>query len=336
MQRILKTAALVVVLTALIWTWAEHSQIATLQEHRVELAIRMPDSNWLVRLDQKGAAPSWAPTISVPVTATYTGPQSGISELERQVKQFEFTLPRPADDAREVTLDLTEVLRGQPVLAELHTGVTEVEPRSVTLAVARVQEYTLTVVPVYSDLAARQAECRPARATVRLPNAVYDGMPRKEIRAQVVVGPGADLTQPIAVELPDRLDGFKIDPNPRTVQVVTNILVVEQTIENVQVNYSLPPDFPLQDYRLDSEKHQWRKTLVVRGPSDRTLTVNDLKSAVALKFELTDIKPTAVPLSRDVEITLPRGFTLVSPLANDPDRLINFRWIRQSEERPPP
>jgi len=332
MPRIAKTFVLVVLLTALIWAWAEQSQITMRKEQPRRLTVRMPEG-WLV-LAGEGNSAKWLSSLSLSVTASFIGPQSGISELDRIVKQFDFSLPVPKEGAGQVELDLVEVVKNQPILTRLHTGVSEVEPGTAVLRVAQLKKYTLDVVPVYSDVGTRQAECKPDKVTVHLPNVLYAKLAEKAIRAPVRVDSDTDLTQPIVVELPTELDGYSIHPDPPRVTVVTNLVMTEHKVENVPVMPSYPRDFPWQDYRLDSEKHQWRKTIAARGPADKTLAARDIQ--VFMKFEMNDIKPTAVPLSRDVEIVLPSGFQLVSPKPGDSERAINFRFVKPSEERSPP
>ncbi|MDD4890213.1 MAG: hypothetical protein PHU85_09815 [Phycisphaerae bacterium] len=336
MLRPIKTFLVIVLMTALIWAWAEQSQTRTLDKQTVNMDIAVPTDKFAI-CNEAGL---WTASVPRQVTLDFNGPQDGIAKLSQMIERDEFPPPfewRPdlgeGDDVRPVMVNLRDAFARSPLsdkLEKLHVVVTSVSPAKVELSVGRVRTYELPIVARFSDGVDRIATIKDEKAKVVLPVGLYDRLVKQkkaEIRADVQVQP--DMTKPLKAVLAKHVEGFPIRATPAETLVTLNLQVTEYKLENVPVQPVFSRDFPWQDYNLESDKHQWRKTVVVKGY--KPITAADVN--MYLKFETGDKEPTA-GLSRDVEIVLPEGFELKSPQKGDEARAIKFKFVKR-EERPP-
>lgn len=347
MLRIAKTLLLVVLLTAIIWGWAEQSQTSVLDKQTFDLEIMVPANRCAIFSESRG---TWTPTLRVKVTANFEGQQGGIAQLSQRIDRGDFgnfqpvyNLPlnlREGADAQAEEVNLARAINGSALselLNKLHVTVTSVSPATVTLQLVRVRPYDLPIVAHFSDNVERPVVVKDSFAKVLLPVGLYESLSKQKkasVRAEVNLLDGEtaiDLTKPAKAVLAAQIEGFPVRPTPAETVVQFDVKMRDYTLENVPVAQVSAREFPWQDYTLDSDRNQWRKTIVVRGPVDKTITPADINAY--LRFETTDKEQTA-GLSRDVEIVLPQGFELRSPQKGDEARAIKFKFVKR-EERPP-
>lgn len=333
MAKTIKNMVLVVLLTALIWAWAEQSQTTTLEKQEVTLRVVVPLEYGEVVADSE--AGPWRYSLENRVLADFVGPQSGINKLSRLIPANEY--PRsyqlPAGEAGRqlVQIPLADVLNSQPEMNELHCSAGNVLPTRWNIYVSRLQEYNLPVRPVYhySSTEHGKPSWEEQEVTVQLPVRLWNALEpsQRVLTPSVDVPAGAGVFEPLTVRVPTSFRGFAITPQPEVLSVKFDLVQRRQEFANFQVMPVYPLDFEHDKFMLESDKEQWRKSIVVEGPG--TLLAESVHAY--LEFQLNDVRDTEAKLSREIEIIVPPGYKVIQPKSGDPDRRIYFRFIKRSD-----
>jgi len=340
MMRAVQTFLLVVLLTAMIWAWAEQSQTRALDKQTIELDVEVPPKTGFALYQDRGPV-TWSHRIRLKVVADFNGQQGGISELTKLIARGEFpaaySLPidqrvrESLQDQQMIPLNLNKALSSDPRLAKFHVEVTSVSPPTADIRVERLKEFDdLTVVPWFRDGIDRAAVVADAKAKAVLPVGLHAQLVKENkasLQAVVQDNPTeADPGKPLTAVLATQIGGYPIKPTPETTQVTLDQSKKEYEFKSVPVKAVFARGFPWRDYELISDNNEWRKTIVVRGPASEPISADKIE--LFLNFDINDKEPAA-GLSRDVEARLPQRFELVhsksSPLT------INFKFVKREE-----
>lgn len=332
MIKAIKTLLLVLLLTAMIWAWAEESQTRPLEKQAIELEVDVPNGTGFAVFDPISG--QWGHKLKLHVAVDFHGQQGGISRLSQKITRGEY---RPvhslriddrlrADDGdgvHSVELNLVRILNEHPELDRMHTVVTAATPGTYTLMIGRLKQYNLPIEVKSADKT--RLALTDVQASVMLPAPLYAELVQdNRARLQADLLPGAQPDGQQTAVLAQQIGGYPIRPTPARTIVRRDMTVQEFRLENVQVQPVFSRDFPFQEYELVSDRHYWRKTVVVTGPAGRTLTANDIDLQV--RFEISDARQSEVAVPRDVEVKLPAGFLLVRI---EPEASIQFRFVER-------
>ncbi len=186
----LKTIGLVIVITVLIWLWAEAENL-----RRVTMTPRLQfpavSGDLVVRVDD----PDWR---AESVTVRLEGPTAAIDDAERVLRSPVVITPGvpgfPAEPG-EHTLRVADLLRQHPELSRIGITITDTQPATIDVRVARLVTREL---PVRADLTGIEVEgdvtIRPSTVSVTMPEAAAAA-----IGERGTVGGGAGGAQAIAV-----------------------------------------------------------------------------------------------------------------------------------------
>jgi len=342
MKQKLRTFGLVVVLTALIWGWAEQSQVRTLNKTTIDLDVELPVSTGFAIFQEHGVPP-WGHRLRVQVAADFAGQEGAIAQLKHLIETREFpapySLPVAADakDQKQIALRLIKALTSDPTLKKLGIDVTGVDPEDVVIHIEPLMEFDDLVVEVrFSDGVAPTAKAAEARVKVKMPVALHERLirNRKAVLPAEVQESSADAagsSKPLTAVIARQIEGYPIVPVPATALVTFDQSQQKYVFDNIPVKAVYSYDFPLADYDLVSDKSQWRKKIVVTGPAGDSIGPDKIN--LYLKFDLNDKEP-ANELSHECEVILPKGFTLVPPPKSS-DLAVKFKFVKREGRTPP-
>ena len=208
MWQTVKTTVVVIVITALVWLWAEGSSLTTSQATpRIEM-LGAAD------LEARIIEPGWMGAARVKLR----GSRSAVNAAERLLAaplQLSTGIGAVPGTAGEHALDLREALRQHPELRKLGIGIDEVEPATLRVLI---EEMATRVLPARLALGRLEADgavkIEPPTIAVRLPKSLAD---RLDPSGFVPVALDADarmrlredeaVTVPARVLLPEALMG---------------------------------------------------------------------------------------------------------------------------------
>ena len=345
MSQKLRTFGLVVVLTALIWGWAEQSQVRTLDKKTIDLEVELAPSTGFAIFQEHGSPP-WVQRIRIPIVADFAGQEGAIAQMKHRIETREFpaTYSLAADlaadpearDKKQINLRLIKAFTSDPKLKLRGVDVTGVAPESIAIPIEPLMEFNDLAVEVrFSDGVDRATNAIDAPVKVKLPVALHDRLVRNHkavlpAEVQESSADASDPTKPLTAVFARQIEGYPISPEPATTLVKLDQSQREYVFDNIPVKAVYSYDFPLADYDLVSDKQYWRKKVVVRGPAGDAIGPDKIN--LYLKFDLSDKEP-AYELSRECEVSLPKGFTLVASKSSD--LAVKFKFVKREGRTPP-
>jgi hypothetical protein len=279
----------------------------------------------------------------VTVVADFAGQEGAIAKLKHLIETREFPAPysltvdAAAKDKNKITLPLIKALSSDPTLKALGIDVTGVEPADKEISIEPLVEFDDLAVEVrFSDGVDRAATPDDVRVRAKMPVALHERLVhnRKVILAaevEVTSADGPDASKPLPAVIARKIEGYPITPVPATTLVaLAPVQPKRTTFDSIPVKAVYSYDFPLGDYDLVSDKPQWRKKIVVSGPSGDPISADKIN--LYLKFDLNDKEP-ANELSHECEVNLPKGFTLVPSQSSD--LAVKFKFVKREGRTPP-
>ncbi|MCG3180758.1 MAG: hypothetical protein BIFFINMI_03121 [Phycisphaerae bacterium] len=331
-----KNLVLVVLLTGLIWVWAEQAQTVHISEQPISLRVQVPPSDKVaITLDPQKR--TWDRSVNINLEASFVGPQGGIATLMERIRRDEYhpvyRLSHEAVTGEKYELQLSDALNDQYVLSQFHIGVASLSARTAEIYISPLVESHLTVRLDKIIGAHGEPKWREKPITIELPKELDERLTTPEDRTVLVSVrvPEDAGERPVSVPMPPDFHGFPVRDWPDlTVAFDANRPApVVTTLDNVPVDVQFPRNLRADQYYLDPafNKDQWLKTITVEGP--RRLERKDVD--VYLKLEAGDVNGSDAGTPRDVVIHVPPGFTVTAPAEGTPQRSILFRLIRVKE-----
>ena len=319
MAQAVKTLAIVVVLTLLIWFYADQASSES-DSFAVWLTVRPPGSaKWRL------ADPNMERT---QVEIEFAGPSGAMRELLRDVQddRFRLTYVVEADPpSGSHVVDLISKLDGLEEVQRRGLRVTDVRPPELTLKVDRFVTKELPVVAQADSYKIVQPTVQPATVKVILPESQFDKLDRAEIAANIEAmevhrtlirehlrSAAAESSQ--ALELYDvplaRPPGAILDPQRVLVTAVIERRDRTRSLRSVYVKFEVSSD-QWRKYDLEvKDNADLALEITVRGPSDTiaSLTPQDVRAYVEISSN--DAIKTEGWLTRTVSFVLPPGVLL--------------------------
>jgi hypothetical protein len=267
----LKTAAIVVIVTLLIWIFAEGESLRTATAScRIDVVEPAGMSREIVEpLKFSGT-----------VMLTLRGSNAGIDSIKAQLDK-RISLDRaqgipatPGDHA----INLVEALRKSDVFLSSGVSIEEVDPESLRIRLTALQELTLPIVPSVEGEIDGAPVVQPETATIYVPTESAPAFADASVIARVTadrlrgIPLGVERTIPnVKLELPPALrDVRDVRGLDRTIASVT--MTLRDTTSSAQLN-NLPVQVALAVSELNN---RWKITIddpfinnvTIRGPSD--------------------------------------------------------------------
>ncbi|MGD9692822.1 MAG: hypothetical protein AB7G17_05510 [Phycisphaerales bacterium] len=314
-----RTLALTLVVTLLIWLYAEAESLTRVQHEAKITLVSAPDS--LIARPVDG----WSGTARLTL-------EGGAAALARAPRTFELrpgAVGVPTDDGEHI-VDLRVALRADPALAQSGLSLIAVEPPTVRIRVRAME--TITDLEIRPDLGAidlaSPATIEPARASVSLPRSLAQQLQTLQDGAHLRARPNAQALQGlregqnsrvrVRLSLPPPLDDpdVVITPREADVSVTLRARTSKISLPPVPVQTLLPPADAGRFRIVVGEEDRFLRDVSISGPSDIIQQIQSREwSVVAVVVLSTDdleqrvgSKRAAFALIRDGMVTpLPPG-----------------------------
>ena len=319
MLEFLRNALIVIVITCLVWLFAEAESLRTMQGPAEIVFVTETGSDRMVMLPDATDKLSGRVMAQVEIE----GSAASIDAAERVLRRPLRVTPGMDGVPREPgerLVRLQEVIRSHPDLRELGITVRKIDPAEARIIIDEVETRELKVVsPVERDDVEGAVEVRPATVKVRLPasqarlltdSSVLIARPDAEVVRSLARGrrqtvPGVTLTLPPEITLP-----AAVSLEPRTVDVSLTMRAQVRTItlRTVPVHVRLAPaELGMWDIEIP-EQDRFITDVSCTGPFEGIAALEDrsvtLVATLAISFEELERGIT----SKDVVfLDLPQG-----------------------------
>lgn len=266
-----RTLALTIVVTLLIWLYAEAESLTRVQQE-AKITFVSPAASTLVR-----AADGWGGSVRLTI-------EGGAAALARAPRAFELApgaIGVPSDDG-EHSIDLRVALRAHPAWAQSGVSLLAVEPPTVRVRVRAME--TLADVEIRPDLGAidlaSPAVVEPARASLILPKALAERLRALPEGAHVLARPTAQAAQGLRegqtsrvrarLAFPATFDDPDATITPREVDVSVSVRArtSRADLPPVPVQTLLPPG-DAGRFRISlGEEDRFLRDVTIQGPID--------------------------------------------------------------------
>ncbi len=266
-----RTLALTLVVTLLIWLYAEAESLTRVQ-HEAKISFASSPDALLVR-----AVDGWTGTARL----TLEGGAAALARAPRTIELRPGAVGVPSDDG-EHTVDLRVALRADPTLAQTGLAIIAVEPPTVRIRVRAME--AITDLEIRPDLGAidlaSPATVEPARASIAVPRAIAQQLRALPDGAHVRARPTAQALQglregqasrvrvrlslPAALEDPDVV----ITPREADVSVTLRARTAKISLPPVPVQTLLPPGDAGRFRITVGEEDRFLRDVTIDGPAD--------------------------------------------------------------------
>jgi hypothetical protein len=347
----LKSLPLTIILTVLIWMYAEAKFTAT-GDARLTLRPVSPSGDLVVRVFDPGEN-RYQPTINIAVTLQ--GPTNQIGTVQQESDTPTLTFVPPAaglNVGTENRIDTVTMLNENSYFRKHGLRVAAATPSRLRLEVDQLEQVTKTV-DFHPPIAVEHMIASPDQVTVLVPSKVLQeigGAEKLTVTAEAgrelaTLRVGAAQTIPVryVVEYPGPHDDrVTVDPPQGTVTISLREAIT-WAVPNVPVWVSGPPVL-LSRYDVDVQPKFVR--VAVSGAEGAVRALQDRISAAAHSggagagidegihayLDISpDERPTDALITRRVRYVLPDGLT-----AQDAPAEVRFRLIEKSETGPTP
>lgn len=311
------TLFLVLIVSVLVWLYAEDANIKQYTNYAVSIEFQPPtDRDILVE-------PNGARAI-----ISFSGSNGQFQQLQERIRdrsliyQLRFN---PNDPTPEVQVDLRQLIEDQ-LLQELGINLTEVEPRTVTV---RGEDLETVSVSILLDTGpvqvARKSEVTPAEVTFTVPHRVAQQLRDAKVVARLTeqniaqLIPGQDVS--LQVPLQPLAQARGASPSIASVNVVIRQAdnLARLTVDRRAVLLSYPPSLnPRFVLELD-EASRFVTNLELEGPRDQIEAIrqaagNELVWATVrlTNDEVESAADNGGTIVKTVDIVAPTGVRLVS------------------------
>lgn len=314
-----RTLALTIVVTLLIWLYAEAESLTRVQQE-VKVSFISPTGSTLVR-----PVDGWTGLVRL----SFEGAAAALARTPRNFELVPGAIGVPADDG-EHTVDLRVALRAHPAWAQSGVSLLAVEPPTARIRVRAME--TVADIEIRPDLGAidlaTPATIEPARASVVLPKAVADRLRALPEGPHLLAKPTAQAAQGLRegqatrvrarLALPSHLEDADATLTPREVDISVTVRArtTRAALPPVPVQTLLPPGDAGRFRITVGEEDRFLRDVSMQGPLDVIEAVQSRAwSVVAVVVLSTDdleqrvtSKRTAFAILRDGIMTpLPPG-----------------------------
>ncbi len=243
----IKTAAVVAIVTILVWVVAESASVRT---ETISTTITPGSTS---ELAVEVASPiGFDGTVSVTIDGS-TARLDAATRTLRSAMRLEPGMPGISRESGDHPLDLRRVLQDSAALAESGVRVVSVDPPSITLRVEPMVTKTLAVRVVVPDLELEgPAQPEPPAVDVRMPASVAARLPADAMAVASVEGPAlaglrAGQRRTLAnipVQLPESIAGaalVTVSPTRVEVSIALRSQVVSKGVPEAQVQVRVDP-----------------------------------------------------------------------------------------------
>jgi len=314
----LKTGVMVVLLTGLVWFFADQANMDTITVP-VALEIQVPSGSNLVVLRHEPAP--------LEFEVTFRAPRGVIRQLagEMQSRRWRpvFRVSRGASPGR-LELDSAKMLAEVDAIKQRGLGVSAARPERFSVEIDRITTVTMRIEPQFGDLQAEAVEVQPEQVQVSLPSVLAQGLDGDVLKVDVtehVRGSARpDQAQAVTVPLrwPQQVPEAKFvqfDPAEVTVRFRLKGWIATRELPGVQVAFYIPPDVLKRYDPVPVDPAEFRPNIQLRGPKQivESLTRQDIRLLVEVLT--SDEANVGKPIRRKVVAAdLPAGVELLEPV----------------------
>jgi len=272
----LKASVVAVVVSTLIWIWAERESLASRTTEAVQVSFPSDPANELVI---RPVDARWNGTVQITLEGSVRSVDRAAADLGRAIKLPASLKGMPINPTPSVELDLRTPIGDLPALANVTGIVGRVEPSKVLVAVEKMVTRTLPVRVVISKSLPIDGDpvATPATVDVRLSELAARGLAADAVAiATVAESETARLrtdgpqTLTATIRLPETIrPGAVVQIRPETVSVSIRLRQTLDTVKvpTVPVWFSLPPTEDGAKWKIEL-LDKFLTDVTVSGPSE--------------------------------------------------------------------
>ncbi len=318
----LKTGLMVVLLTGLVWFFADQADMDS-KTVSLHLSVQPPSANYRVMAQ----APE-----PLQFDVTFKAPRGVIREIEQEMRtrllNATFTLDRPAGDARFAHQDYesAKVIGQLDVIRQRGLAVVSAHPASFSVDLDTVVRRTMRVRPEFGELVVEKEEPKPAAVDVILPSRMADELADDWLR--VDVAPYVDASKPdvwqsktVELKWPQadaRAALVHFEPPSFEVRMKLKDTTEQKKFQSVQVGLLFVSPEVSNKYRVEYDSAEFRPDVTVAGPRQviDNLSKDNVKPFVLyVEVYSSDEASVGQPITRPVKIQgLDPSVRVISPL----------------------
>ena len=353
MKRGIKTFLVVVLLTAVIWGWAEQSQTRTLDKQTITLHVRLPaGSGFAIYQEDKNGVGSWTDRIQVKVVASFTGQQGGINQLARLLRAHEYPpvyslsidpqIRENPRDRQKVAVNLLRALGDSPVLDRLNVTVASASPEQPdadTIMIEPLRQVEVDLVAKSHNEPVSGAVLQPAKAKVELPAGLVAKAVGGEISLDAnLLGELTDAGGQFEAVVGSEVNGYPVRPNPERAKVTVKPKETGEPHEyewpGVPLEVSVKPPFPYDQFGVIIQG-QPKMNLKVRVAGNLSEAEARKRTRMYVELDDKDPKETVEPQTYTVKFDHPKEVTILVPAEGSSACNVQIRFIKRKAEPPP-
>ena len=320
-QERLKTGLIVILLTGLIWFFADQADMDS-KTISVRLAVQPPSPNFLVMSQDPEP---------LQFDVTFTAPRGVIRELEEQLRDrplnLAFVLDKLDKESQYVRLpfESIKVLSQLDGIRKRGLAITSVRPASFSVEIDAMIHRSMHIKPEFGEMVVEAEAAKPAAVDVMLPSRMAEGLAGDTLAVDVTryvdaSKPDTWQTGKVQVQWPGNDPKAKLvrfDPGTFDIRFKLKDTTTPRTFQSVQVSFSVAPDVLSRYTPAPVEPAEFRPDITVTGP--KQLIDNLRKEDIKLVVEVYSSDEASVgrpePISRKITIqSLPPNVQVVTQL----------------------
>jgi hypothetical protein len=315
----LRTTLIVVLLTGLIWFFADQAATDS-KTISLQLSVQPPDDTYLI----VGQDPD-----PLKFEVSFRAPRGVIREIDDELRvrplNPTFVLDRPDRNQRyaKLTFESMKVLQQIEAVRQRGLSITSVHPSSFTVEIDSMIHRTMRIKPEFGQMVVEQDEPRPPTVDVILPSRMADELPGDTLAVDATryVDAGKLYQQQHAtVELQWSRGGpqakfVHFEPPTFDVRFRLKDTTAQRSFQSVPVSFSATYEVLSRYTPVPVDPAEFRPDVVVAGP--KQLIDNLRKEDIKLVVDVyaSDEATIGQPITRQIKVqSLPASVQILSQL----------------------